>query len=123
VRRLCLEARLAGGGGWRAEAALRSASADPERLRLALAPKLAALPAPASNLALRALDLGPAATEAPPLAASTAARRRGRLAEASRQVRAAAGRDAILQVLEVDPGSRVPERRVTLSPFSPPSHG
>jgi protein ImuB len=117
VRRLRLEARLAAGGGWRTEVSLRSASADPERLRLALAPKLAGLPAPASTLSLRALDLGPAATEAPPLAASATERRRSRLAEASRQVRAAAGRDAILQVLEVDPGSRIPERRVALSPL------
>ena len=43
--------------------------------------------------------------------------RRGRLAEAVRQARAAAGRDAVLQVLEVDPDSRVPERRAILTPF------
>ena len=40
LRRLRLAARLAGGGGWRAEAALRQASADHERLLLALLPKL-----------------------------------------------------------------------------------
>jgi protein ImuB len=47
-------------------------------------------------------------------------RRRARLAEAVRQARAAAGRDAVLRVLEVDPGSRVPERRATLAPFPEP---
>ena len=43
--------------------------------------------------------------------------RRGRLAEAVRQARQAAGADAALRVLEVDPGSRVPERRAVLAPF------
>ena len=59
-RRLRLEARLAGGGGWRIEAPLRQASADRERLLLALQPKLGGLPAPALTLALRALETGPA---------------------------------------------------------------
>jgi hypothetical protein len=117
LRRLRLAARLAGGGGWRAEVALREASADAERLRLVLSPKLAELPGPASSLSLRALTLGPAAHDQPALAPSPAERRGERLGEAVRQVRAAAGRDAILRVLEVDPDSRVPERRAFLTPF------
>jgi protein ImuB len=40
-----------------------------------------------------------------------------RLGEAVRQVRQAAGSDAAMRVLEVDPGSRLPERRAVLSPF------
>jgi alanyl-tRNA synthetase len=40
-----------------------------------------------------------------------------RLREAVRQTRAAAGPDAALRVLEIDPDSRVPERRVVLTPF------
>ena len=116
-RRLRLEARLAGGGGWRIEAALRAPSADRERLLLALQPKLAALPGP---------GLAPGAARArarrrTPRAAGAhqrrAERRRGRLAEAVRQARAAAGRGAVLRVLDVDAGSRVPERRATLTPF------
>jgi hypothetical protein len=35
-----------------------------------------------------------------------------------RQARAAAGRDAILRVIEADPRSRVPERRAILTPWS-----
>jgi protein ImuB len=123
LRRLRLEARLAAGGGWRAEATLRQASVDPERLRLVLAPKLAELPAPAAELRLRALALGPAAREQPSLARSAQERRRERLAEAVRQARAAAGRDAVLQVLDLDAGSRVPERRVMLAPFPEPGDG
>ncbi|HET6831439.1 MAG TPA: hypothetical protein VFH44_08830, partial [Solirubrobacterales bacterium] len=45
IRSLRLEARLAGGGGWSATAVLRSASAAPERLRPAIAPKLGGLAA------------------------------------------------------------------------------
>jgi protein ImuB len=120
VRRLRLEARLAAGGGWRVEVALRSASADPERLRLVLAPKLERLPGPASELGLRALELGAKAHDQGTLARSPAQQRRGRLGEAVRQARTAAGRDAVLRVVEVDPGSRVPERRALLTPFPEP---
>ena len=117
IRRLRLEARLAGGGGWRSEVVLRAALASPERLRLAITPRLGELPGPATSLALRALELGPEAGDQAPLRRSPSEERRGRLGEAVRQARAAAGRDAILQVIEVDPRSRVPERRAILTPF------
>lgn len=116
-RRLRLEARLAGGGGWRAEVTLRNATAGAERLRLALAPQLTELPGPAAVLGLRATALGPASPDQPPLSRSPEEGRRLRLAEAVRQVRAAAGRDAVLKVVEVEPDSRVPERRALLTPF------
>jgi protein ImuB len=117
IRRLRLAARLAGGGSWRAEVALRRASASAERLRLAASPKLGELPGPAASLTLRAVVIGPPAQDQESLARSPAERRRERLGEAVRQVRAAAGKDAVLRVLEVDPRSRVPERRALLSPF------
>lgn len=120
LRGLRLEARLAAGGGWRVEVTLRRASVDPERLRLALSPKLTELPAPATELRLRAVALGPAAHEQPSLTRSARERRRERLSEAVRQARAAAGRDAVLQVLDLDAGSRVPERRLLLAPFPEP---
>lgn len=116
-RRLRLEARLAGGGGWRIEAVTRRATADRERLLLLLRPKLESLPAPASRLALRGLELGDGAPEQPQLLRDERAQRRGRLAEAVRQARAAAGRGAVLRVLDVDAASCVPERRATLTPF------
>jgi protein ImuB len=117
LRRLALEARLAGGGGWRSDVTLRTASTRAERIRLVLAPKLAELPGPAAMLGVRALELGPPDGDQRPLARSPAEQRRAQLSEAVRQARAAAGRDAVLQVIEVDPGSRVPERRVILTPF------
>ena len=96
---------------------MRSATASAERLRLALAPRLGELPGPAAGLGLHALELGPEAGDQAPLARSPEDERRGRLAEAVRQARAAAGRDAVLQVIEIDPSSRVPERRAILTPF------
>ena len=42
--------------------------------------------------------------------------RRDRLGEAVRQARQAAGGEAALRVLDVDPGSRLPERRSLLAP-------
>jgi protein ImuB len=118
LRRLRIEAGLAGGGGWRTDVVLRSASADAERLRLALVPKLDKLPGPTASLGLRAVELGPEAGEQPALSPAPEDERRGRVTEAVGQARAAAGRDAVLRLLEVDPASRVPERRATLSPWS-----
>jgi hypothetical protein len=37
-----------------------------------------------------------------------------------REVRAAAGAEALLKAIDVDPGSRVPERRVLLTPIPEP---
>jgi nucleotidyltransferase/DNA polymerase involved in DNA repair len=116
-RSLRLGARLAGGGGWRCEVALRQASGSAEILRIALAPRLGELPAPASLLHLTALELGPAAGQQLELDRSPRERRRERMREAVRQTRAAAGPEALLRVLEVDRGSRVPERREMLTPF------
>ncbi|MDQ3572694.1 MAG: hypothetical protein M3383_07535 [Actinomycetota bacterium] len=119
-RRLRIEARLAGGGGWRIDAVTRRASADRERLLLVLSPKLAALPAPASRLALRGVELADLAPGQPALAPDEGARRRDALGEAVRHARAAAGRESLLRVLEMDTTSSLPERRATLTPFEPP---
>ncbi|HKJ35138.1 MAG TPA: hypothetical protein VKA36_01100, partial [Solirubrobacterales bacterium] len=119
IRALRLEARLAAGGSWRAEVALRSATASAERIGLALGPKLAALPTPASALALRALELGPEGIEQPSLGDDRDERRRELLSEAVRQAQAAAGSDALLRVVEVEPESRIPEHRAMLAPHTP----
>ncbi len=120
VRSLRLGALLGAGGSWSVEVALRRPSASPEVLRLVLGPKLAELPGPAASLTLRAPALGPAAPsqlELSPGAIAPERERRLRLAEAVRQVRAAAGAGALLRVLEVDGASRVPERWTMLTPF------
>jgi protein ImuB len=116
LRSLRLSARLAAGGGWRRQVALRGASADPSRLSDALVPHLTLLPAPAATLRLEAVALGPETGEQLSLA-SPDEQRRKRISEAVRQTRSAAGADSVLRVLEVDPTSRVPERREVLMPF------
>ena len=116
LRTLRLSARLAAGGGWRRQVALRRASADRARLADALLPHLALLPAPAATLRLEALALGPETGEQLSLSSPEEERRR-RISEAVRQTRSAAGADSLMRVLEVDPESRVPERREVLMPF------
>ncbi|HSR22353.1 MAG TPA: DNA polymerase Y family protein, partial [Candidatus Eisenbacteria bacterium] len=116
LRSLRLSARLAAGGGWRRQVALRRASADRSRLSDALLPHLALLPAPAATLRLEALALGPETGEQLSLAGPDEERRK-RIVEAVRQTRSAAGTDSLLRVLEIDPESRVPERREVLMPW------
>jgi nucleotidyltransferase/DNA polymerase involved in DNA repair len=117
LRGLAVSARFVAGGTWRVAIALRHPSADAERIQLALAPKLAELPAPAESLALEVEAFGPPAHDQGRLLDEGAAVRRGRLGEAVRQARQAAGSEAALKVLEVDPQSRIPERRAVLAPF------
>jgi protein ImuB len=116
LRTLRLSARLAAGGGWRRQIALRRASADRFRLADALLPHLTLLPAPAATLRLEAVALGPETGEQLSMSGPDE-ERRGRIAEAVRQTRSAAGADSLMRVLEVDPESRVPERREVLMPF------
>jgi protein ImuB len=117
LRALALSARFVAGGTWRLPLVLRSPSADPARPRLLLASRLAELPAPAEELALEVESFGPPARDQLGLVEDPAAGRRTRLGEAVRQVRQAAGPEAALRVLEVDAGSRLPERRALLAPF------
>ena len=52
-----LSARLVGGGSWRRTLTLREPAAERDRLRVALGPKLAELPAPVTSLGLELVDL------------------------------------------------------------------
>jgi protein ImuB len=118
VRSVVLSAVLVEhGGGWREQVAFREALADPVRMRLALAPRLQSIPAPAQELRLAVERFGYPAGDQRPLLDDPASARMARLREAIRQARAAAGPEAALRVLEVDPDSRLPERRAVLAPF------
>jgi protein ImuB len=118
LRAVILSATLVEGGGtWRRQVVFREALADPVRMRLALIPRLSELPAPAQRLGLAVERFGPPRADQRSLLDDPAAVRASRLREAIRQARAAAGPEAALRVLEVDPGSRVPERRAVLTPF------
>jgi len=117
LRALAVSARFVAGGTWRQAVTLRTPSADAQRIRLALGTRLAVLPAPAGSLGLEVESFGPPAHEQGHLVRDPAAVRRERLGEAVRQARQSAGPEAALRILEVDPGSRLPERRTLLAPF------
>jgi protein ImuB len=118
VLALRLAATLGGdGGSWSAEQGLGRPTASARVLRTVLAPRLEALPAPAVTLRLRALALGPPVGDQMELSIRGHEARRRRLGDAVREVRAAQGAETLLRVLEVDPGSRFPERRAVLTPF------
>ena len=119
LRSAVLGAKLVEGGSWRTRVTFREALTDPRRMRLVLAPRLAELPAPADVLRLRAEGFGPPQGDQRSLLAEPATLRAARLREAVRQARIAAGPDAALRILAVDPDSRVPERRLALTPWDP----
>jgi protein ImuB len=119
LRAAVLAAKLVEGGTWRARVTFREPLADPRRMRLVLVPRLTELPAPADVLRLRAEGFAPPSGDQRSLLAEPAAARAARLREAVRQARAAAGPDAALRILPVDPDSRVPERRLALTPWDP----
>jgi nucleotidyltransferase/DNA polymerase involved in DNA repair len=117
LRAVVLGAVLVEGGTWRERVVFRESLADPARMRLVLGQRLALLPAPAESLRLSVDRFGPPHPAGAALFDDGSARRRSRLREAIRQARAAAGPEAALRILAVDPDSRVPERRAVLTPF------
>jgi nucleotidyltransferase/DNA polymerase involved in DNA repair len=115
VRKVALGARLVGGGSWRRTLTLREPSADADRIRVALAPRLAELPAPVLELRLELVELTePAGHQLELLAAG--AEDRSRLSEGLRQVRASTGSGSVCTVVEVAPWSRIPETRALFVP-------
>jgi protein ImuB len=117
LRAVTLSARLLSGGGWRERVVFRQALCDRDRISLALSLRLLLLPAPAATLGLSVERFGPPAGEQGALLGRARAARASRLREAVAQMRAVAGEDAAMRAVCVDPDSRVPERRVVLTPL------
>ncbi len=117
LRAVTLSARLLSGGGWRERVVFRQALSDSDRISLALSLRLLLLPAPAATLGLSVERFGPPAGEQGALLGEARAARASRLREAVAQMRAVAGEDAAMRAVCVDPDSRVPERRVVLTPL------
>jgi protein ImuB len=115
-RKVALWARLAGGASWRRTVTLREPTADPSRLRTALAPKLAELPAPALKLRLEIAELAQHTGEQLELVAAEGEVLKGKLREGLRQVRSSVGVGGVSTVVEVAPWSRIPEARALLVP-------
>ena len=115
-RKVAVWARLVGGASWRRTVTLREPTADPARLRAALGPKLAELPAPALKLRLEVSELAEHTGEQLELVAAEGDVLQGRLREGLRQVKAAVGAGGVSTVVEVAPWSRIPEARALLVP-------
>ncbi|HEY5192871.1 MAG TPA: hypothetical protein VIJ39_03220 [Solirubrobacteraceae bacterium] len=117
LRAAVLSARLVGGGTWRERVVFRQALSDAKRMGLALSLRLPLLPAPAESLRLGVERFGPAEGQQHTLLEQCKQARQERLGEAVSQVRTVAGHDAALRAVCIDPDSRVPERRVVLTPL------
>ncbi len=117
VRAVVLSARLVGGGTWRERVVFRQALGDAKRVGLALSLRLPLLPAPAESLRLGIERFGPGGGDQRSLLEQDEQARLVRLGEAVNQVRTVAGHDAALRAVCIDPDSRVPERRVVLTPL------
>lgn len=120
VRSLRLAVGLEGERSWERVITLKEASGEAERLRLTLSPQLEGLelPAPAESMTLEVLQAGQANQKQVTLDA-VAEERRGRLAEAARQLQARYGKSPLFQVVSLEPWSRIPERRYGLISFEP----
>jgi protein ImuB len=116
VRKLALSARLVGGGSWRRTLTLREPAAEVARLRIALGPKLAELPAPVLELRLELVELAEGMGRQLELVGAEPADLESRLKDGLRQVRASTGTGSVCSVVEVAPWSRIPEARALFVP-------
>ncbi|MHB8641318.1 MAG: Y-family DNA polymerase [Gaiellaceae bacterium] len=116
ARKVALAARLVGGGSFRRTVTLRDPTAERDRLRAALAPKLAELPAPVLELRLELVELTETTGQQLELLQAAGAENVTRLSEGLRQVRASTGSGSVNTVVEVAPWSRIPEARALFVP-------
>jgi protein ImuB len=114
LRKVALSATLVGGGSWRRQLTLREPFAEAGRLRTALGPKLAELPAPVLKLKLEALELTEPGGQQLALVRPEGDELHGMLREGLRQVKASTGEGGVCTVVEVAPWSRIPEQRALL---------
>jgi nucleotidyltransferase/DNA polymerase involved in DNA repair len=113
-----LVVRLVEGGSWSVDQVLGSPTERAGTLSALLLRRLEELPGPPGSLALRLTALGPRGGDQLELRTQSGPSSDDRLAEAIRQVRALDGAEALLDIVDVDPASRVPERRALLAPYS-----
>ena len=114
---------LASGVSWSSRRVLRTPTVDARRITLAARSALAQVPAPVERLELALDGFEPRAADQRSLLGAGHASATGaealdddRVQRGMRHVQEALGEDALLQVLEVEPWSRVPERHAVLVP-------
>ncbi|MDX6514333.1 MAG: protein ImuB [Gaiellaceae bacterium] len=116
IRKAALSARLVNGGSWRRTVTLRDPTAERPRLKAALGPKLAELPAPIVELRFELVELAEERGHQLELLRPEGDELQSRLKEGLRQVRASTGSGSVCTVVEVAPWSRIPEARALAVP-------
>jgi hypothetical protein len=133
IQELRVTGRLEGGGSWVVEAVLREPSGDARKLAYFLRSRMALTPPPRAveGLVLEFLQFGPPSTqedlfqrsERDGRAAEGRALSEGRvpasLRDAVRELTLRLGDSPLYRVVELDPWSRIPERRHALLRFEP----
>lgn len=126
ARQARLRARLSDGTSWEHRFTFKEAVSNRETAARALRGKLALPnglpPAPFESLSVELLGLGGAAARQPSLFL-TRARQLRAIGGAARQLTARYGRELLYQVVEVEPWSRLPERRWALVPLADGASG
>lgn len=117
LRSVTLRAWLEGGGSWTRTLTLRNATAQIDRLLTAALPSLAEVSGPVETLVIRADASGSVAGHQATLMEAGDAERGRRARDAIRQVRANHGDEAVLRLVELEPWTRLPERRWALVPY------
>ncbi len=117
IRGLTLRAWMEGGGSWTRTITLREATVQIDRLTITAFPALADVTAPVETLVIRADASGHIGGQQIALTAPGSRERARRTDEAIRQIRTAHGDDAVLQAVEMEPWSSLPERRWALVPY------
>ena len=116
ARKVAIAARLVGGGSWRRTVTLRDPTAERDRLKAALGPKLAELPAPVLELRLEIVALTESRGQQLELVCVEGDGLQMQLQEGLKQVCASTGSGSVCSVVEVAPWSRIPEARALLLP-------
>lgn len=116
ARSIRLEAELRGGGSWSCNRSPKLPTSNPDLIRIPFEPALELIPGIPAGLGMVATSLTEAVAVQPALFEAAGDSRRRKLDEAVRQVTAVVGDAGLLRVVEANPGSRLPERRVMLVP-------
>ncbi len=133
IRGVRLRARLEGGGSWSVEAILREPAARRESLAFPLRGKMALSPPPRAveSLAVELFQFGAATTQPGFFDRKEEGGREAEgteleegsvppsLREAVRELKLKLGHSPLYRVVEMDPWSRIPERRYALLSFEP----
>jgi nucleotidyltransferase/DNA polymerase involved in DNA repair len=120
ARRMTLRAPLSDGRSWERAIVFREATADQEQMLYVLrsAVEIAPLTAPIEELSIELSGFAGETCKQESFFSGDR-RRQPQVAEAVRQLKARYGRSPVAQVVEVEPWSRIPERRHALIDYDP----